>query len=566
MNSVEDASGGEPRVNREEGEKEGGGRGTPRHLRQSRAERSESGEATRLDRERDPPALACVKRSCQAGPSLVARSCQVPPLRSPPRAKRCSVDSSARSNPGAQPSTRSLCAVVVAVDTFTRRRRRLLHSLSPTTTTTDPTLLLLLPYPPFACETWLALLLHSPPPCRSHLHAARRSPALPSPPRLRCPLRAPGPTPPRAGGPSPSQSPKSRPRTLAPGRRPCPAGAASPTRPCSAARRRRVKSRQRVSAAGSRASPRSRPRSATLASARAASTTATPSRTRKPSLSGAALRAQRAACRPRRTKLTPSRSRRAIDCGTTSCRFYIFDQWADIVANYQIEFEQRASSIPSLPEGILPRLPVLSLDGQAVHIYQSADVPSLRVPPLTSATCFSPAPLPHRAPHPPSSPPDRPTDPAVHPEPGWHEHDPSTYCREIDRCIEEGLKQFKEKGHEVHELKCVGIATQRETTLLWDKETGEALYNASASLSSSLCFFRVAYAGGPCGWTPVRTPRRPPPSLEPPHADHARLCAAQSHGPTHATPPTSVSCAPRPRRARSTRPRARSSARRASGD
>ncbi|KPV73429.1 uncharacterized protein RHOBADRAFT_50130 [Rhodotorula graminis WP1] len=98
----------------------------------------------------------------------------------------------------------------------------------------------------------------------------------------------------------------------------------------------------------------------------------------------------------------------AIDCGTTSCRFYIFDQWADIVANFQIEFEQ------------------------------------------------------------------------LHPEPGWHEHDPSTYCREIDRCIDEGIKQFKEKGHQIHELKCVGIATQRETTLLWDKETGEALYNAIA--------------------------------------------------------------------------------------
>lgn len=72
--------------------------------------------------------------------------------------------------------------------------------------------------------------------------------------------------------------------------------------------------------------------------------------------------------------------------------------------------------------------------------------------------------------------------PTVHPEPGWHEHDPSIYTREIDRCIEEGLKQFKDKGHELRELKCVGIATQRETTLLWDKETGEPLYNASASL------------------------------------------------------------------------------------
>jgi hypothetical protein len=34
----------------------------------------------------------------------------------------------------------------------------------------------------------------------------------------------------------------------------------------------------------------------------------------------------------------------ALDVGTTSCRFYIFDQWADVIANHQIEFEQRTSS------------------------------------------------------------------------------------------------------------------------------------------------------------------------------------------------------------------------------
>ncbi|GAA5911628.1 hypothetical protein JCM5296_001617 [Sporobolomyces johnsonii] len=98
----------------------------------------------------------------------------------------------------------------------------------------------------------------------------------------------------------------------------------------------------------------------------------------------------------------------SIDCGTTSCRFYIFDQWADVVASHQIEFEQ------------------------------------------------------------------------VHPEPGWHEHDPSTYATEIDKCIVACLEQFYEKGHAKEQLKAVGIATQRETTLVWDKETGEPLYNAIA--------------------------------------------------------------------------------------
>ena len=34
---------------------------------------------------------------------------------------------------------------------------------------------------------------------------------------------------------------------------------------------------------------------------------------------------------------TPS----SIDCGTTSCRFYIFNQWGDVICSHQIEFEQR---------------------------------------------------------------------------------------------------------------------------------------------------------------------------------------------------------------------------------
>ena len=69
---------------------------------------------------------------------------------------------------------------------------------------------------------------------------------------------------------------------------------------------------------------------------------------------------------------------------------------------------------------------------------------------------------------------------AVHPEPGWHEHDPSIYTAEIDKCIAACLELFETKGHSRDKLKGVGIATQRETTLLWDRETGEPLYNAGS--------------------------------------------------------------------------------------
>jgi hypothetical protein len=48
---------------------------------------------------------------------------------------------------------------------------------------------------------------------------------------------------------------------------------------------------------------------------------------------------------------------------------------------------------------------------------------------------------------------------AVHPEPGWHEHDPSIYTAEIDKCIAACLELFETKGHSRDKLKGVGIAT-----------------------------------------------------------------------------------------------------------
>lgn len=45
-------------------------------------------------------------------------------------------------------------------------------------------------------------------------------------------------------------------------------------------------------------------------------------------------------------------------------------------------------------------------------------------------------------------------------------------------CIEGATKKFLEKGYKKSQVKAIGITTQRETTLCWDKNTGEALCNA----------------------------------------------------------------------------------------
>ncbi|EXJ90776.1 glycerol kinase [Capronia coronata CBS 617.96] len=66
----------------------------------------------------------------------------------------------------------------------------------------------------------------------------------------------------------------------------------------------------------------------------------------------------------------------------------------------------------------------------------------------------------------------------IYPQPGWHEHDPQEIVTSVEECINEACKQFENQGHSLSSIKAVGITNQRETTVLWNKETGEPLYNA----------------------------------------------------------------------------------------
>lgn len=60
----------------------------------------------------------------------------------------------------------------------------------------------------------------------------------------------------------------------------------------------------------------------------------------------------------------------------------------------------------------------------------------------------------------------------------WHEHDPLEIVSSVEKCIDGAVAQFETQGHNINSIKAVGITNQRETTVLWDKETGEPLYNA----------------------------------------------------------------------------------------
>ncbi|EON66802.1 glycerol kinase [Coniosporium apollinis CBS 100218] len=98
----------------------------------------------------------------------------------------------------------------------------------------------------------------------------------------------------------------------------------------------------------------------------------------------------------------------AIDAGTTSSRFIIFDGTGTPVTQHQIEFAQK------------------------------------------------------------------------YPKSGWHEQDPKELISSVQECVEEATRKFTEEGHEVSEIKAVGITNQRETTILWDTKTGEPLCSAIA--------------------------------------------------------------------------------------
>ena len=76
-----------------------------------------------------------------------------------------------------------------------------------------------------------------------------------------------------------------------------------------------------------------------------------------------------------------------------------------------------------------------------------------------------------------------------YPQPGWVEHDPQEILARACQVIAEALDQAALKSTD---LAGVGIANQRETTVLWDRKTGQP----------------VMAIGGFMGIDPILTPER----------------------------------------------------------
>lgn len=63
----------------------------------------------------------------------------------------------------------------------------------------------------------------------------------------------------------------------------------------------------------------------------------------------------------------------------------------------------------------------------------------------------------------------------IYPKPGWVEHDPQEiFVSQIGTAID----ALRKGGLSAKDIRAVGITNQRETTIIWDRRTGEPIYNA----------------------------------------------------------------------------------------
>ena len=65
--------------------------------------------------------------------------------------------------------------------------------------------------------------------------------------------------------------------------------------------------------------------------------------------------------------------------------------------------------------------------------------------------------------------------PQIYPKPGWVEHNPEQIWQTQLSVAQQVLNQAKVTAAQVH---AIGITNQRETTIIWDRETGEPIHNA----------------------------------------------------------------------------------------
>ncbi|MCP4302285.1 MAG: glycerol kinase GlpK [Gammaproteobacteria bacterium] len=65
--------------------------------------------------------------------------------------------------------------------------------------------------------------------------------------------------------------------------------------------------------------------------------------------------------------------------------------------------------------------------------------------------------------------------PQIYPEPGWVEHDPEAIWDSVTAVTRNAMQKVNAVAADIS---AIGITNQRETTVIWDRESGECVYNA----------------------------------------------------------------------------------------
>ena len=63
----------------------------------------------------------------------------------------------------------------------------------------------------------------------------------------------------------------------------------------------------------------------------------------------------------------------------------------------------------------------------------------------------------------------------IYPQPGWVEHDPEAIWESVTAVTRSAMQKVDAVAAD---LSAIGITNQRETTVIWDRDTGECVYNA----------------------------------------------------------------------------------------
>ena len=83
----------------------------------------------------------------------------------------------------------------------------------------------------------------------------------------------------------------------------------------------------------------------------------------------------------------------------------------------------------------------------------------------------------------------------IYPKPGWIEHDPLEL---FQSCLNVVRELLDETGVSPKQILAIGIANQRETTVIWDRVTGEPVSNAivwQCRRSAEICEAIKNYTG-----------------------------------------------------------------------